>query len=265
MVNITLNYVLRGVIIISLFFGLPLLVQAAENSDLAEASQWIDREIYDKSGQQIGEIDDLVIKRSGKIKKVTIDVGGFLGIIGDKLVAVSPRELQNLMLDGDGKMVLDTTEQQMQKRSEFDYYQRGLRPNYYYRPGRYYNYGYRYFPPPYPRTGPYGPQSSYHRMEPYPAEEPQDWAWSPARYLASTLIDRQVVNASGAFLGRVADLLIDGANGEVKKIILAAEDIRGDDSLVAIPYEPPGFTVYGVVCELSQKEIRKMPAYSDAD
>jgi sporulation protein YlmC with PRC-barrel domain len=259
---------LRSIIIINLLLGLPLLARAAENSGLVAASQWIDREIYDKSGRQIGETDDLVIKRSGKIKKVTIDVGGFLGIIGDKLVAVSLRELQNLMLDGNGRMVLDTTEQQLQKRSEFDYYQQGLLPDYYYRPGGYYkyNYAYRYFPPPYPRTGPYyGPQSSYHRTEPYSADEPHDWAWSPARYLASNLTDRPVVSASGAFLGRVADLLIDVQKGEVKKIILEAAEIRGDDPLVAIPYEPPGFTVYGVVCDLSQEEIRKMPAYSDAD
>jgi len=265
MFDITLKRALQSVIVISLFFGLPLLSQAAENSDLVAASNWIDREIYDKSGQQIGEIDDLVIKRSGKIKKVTIDVGGFLGIIGDKLVAVSPRELQNLMVDGDGKMVLDTTEQQMAKRSKFDYYQQGLNPDYYYRPGRYYSYGYRYFPPPYPRPGPYGSQSSQHRMEPYPASEPYDWAYSSARYLASTLTDRQVVNESGAYLGRVADLLIDVRQAKVIKIILAAGEIRGDDSLVAISYEPPGFTTYGVVFNLSQEEIRKMPAYSDAD
>ena len=264
MFNITSKYILRSVIIINLLL-LPLVARAAENSGLVAASQWIDREIYDKSGQQIGEIDDLVLKRSGKVTKVTIDVGGFLGIIGDKLVAVSLRELQNLMADGNGKMVLDTTEQQLEKRSEFDYYQRGLNPDYYYRPGPYHNYAYRYFPPPYPRTGPYGPQSSRRQMEPYAAEARDDWAWSPARYLASTLTDRQVFNASGAYLGRVADLLIDAAKGKVKKIILAADAIRGDDSLVAIPYEPPGFTAYGVVCNLSQEEIRKMPEFSLAD
>lgn len=265
MSNVITRKILPGIIIVSFLLCLPLLSPAAESPDMIQASNWIDREIYGKNGNQFGEIDDLVIKRSGKIKKVTIDVGGFLGIIGDKLVAVSPRELQNLMVDGDGKMVLDTTEQQMAKRSKFDYYQQGLNPDYYYRPGRYYSYGYRYFPPPYPRPGPYGSQSSQHRMEPYPASEPYDWAYSSARYLASTLTDRQVVNESGAYLGRVADLLIDVRQAKVIKIILAAGEIRGDDSLVAISYEPPGFTTYGVVFNLSQEEIRKMPAYSDAD
>ena len=55
---------------------------------MIQAGNWIDREIYGKNGNQFGEIDDLVIKRSGKVKKVTIEVGGLLDI-GDKLVAVS--------------------------------------------------------------------------------------------------------------------------------------------------------------------------------
>jgi len=266
MFNNILKHVLRSIIIISLFFCIPLPSWAAENPDRLIASKWIDREIYDKSGQQIGEIDDLVIKRSGKVKKVTIDVGGFLGIIGDKLVAVSPRELQNLMVDGDGKMVLDTTEQQMEKRSEYDYYEHGLNPDYYYRSGRYTSYGYRYFPPPYPRIGPYGRRRpSQRRMEPYPEGEPSDWAYSPSRFLASAVIDRQVVNESGAYIGRVADLLIDVQKAKVIQIILAAGDLRGEDSLVSISYEPPGFTPYGVVYDLSREEIRKMPEYNYAD
>ena len=149
--------------------------------------------------------------------------------------------------------------------SEFDYYEHGLNPDYYYRSGRYRSYGYRYFPPPYPRFGPYGRRPSQQRMEPYPEGEPYDWAFSPARFLASAVIDRQVVNESGAYIGRVADLLIDVQKAKVLKIILAAGDIRGDDSLAAIPYEPPGITAYGVVCDLSREEIRKMPEYSYAD
>ena len=73
--------------------------RAEESSDMILASKWIDHEIYGKTGKQIGEIDDLVIKRSGKIKKVTIDVGGFLGI-NEKLVAVSAKELESLMVKG---------------------------------------------------------------------------------------------------------------------------------------------------------------------
>lgn len=68
-----------------------------------------------------------------------------------KLVAVSPKELQNLKMEGEGKLILDTTESQMKQRPEFDYCRNNLRPDYYYRPGRYRTCGYRAYPPPHMR------------------------------------------------------------------------------------------------------------------
>jgi sporulation protein YlmC with PRC-barrel domain len=224
------------------------------------ASNWIDREIYGKNGNQFGEVDDLVIKRNGKVKKVTIEVGGFLDI-GDKLVAVSLSELQSLMEKGNGKIVLDTTEEQMEKRKEFDYYRQGLRPDYYYRPRYYRGYDYRRYPPPYVRSMPYGPPPANRQAQPYPDSEPYDWAFSPTRYLASAFIDRQVINENGDYIGRVSDLLIDTRSGKVEKIVLDVDDVRGDDSRVAIVYEPPGFTAYGIVCDISRQEISKLPSY----
>jgi sporulation protein YlmC with PRC-barrel domain len=262
MSNITLRKTFQPITILCLFIFFALPTWAAESSDMIQASNWIDREIYGKNGQQFGEIDDLVIKRSGKVKKVTIEVGGFLDI-GDKLVAVSLSELQNLMLEGDGKMVLDTTEKQMEKRSEFDYYRQGLRPDYYYRPRYFKGYGYYPYPPPYVRTMPYGPPPADRQAKPYPEGEPYEWAFSPTRFLASALIDRQVINESGDYIGRVDDLLIDTQSAKVKKIILNVDDFRGDDSRVAVPYEPPGFTAYGIVCDVSREEIRKLPSYPD--
>jgi len=255
-----LKQIFRSIIIINLILLLPLVSRAEESPNMIPASQWIDHEIYSKSGKQIGEIDDLVVKRSGKIKKVTIDVGGFLGI-GEKLVAVPPNELENLVVKGSSRIVLDTTEQQMEKRPEFDYYRRGLRPDYYYRSRYDRRYGYNSFPPPYPLENPYGPRFAQRHPAPYPEDEFFDWAFSPARFLATTLIGRRVIYENGTYIGRVADLLIDTRSDRIKKIILAAGDIRDDDAQVAIPYESPGFTPYGIVCGISRKTIRNLPAY----
>ena len=261
MSNIITKKILPSIMIVSFLLCLPLHSRAEEIPDMIHASNWIDREIYDKSGNQLGEIDDLVIKRSGRVKRVTIEVGGFLDL-GDKLVAVSLSELKNLMLDGDGKMVLDTTEDKMEKRPEYNYYRQGLRQEYYYRPRYYRGYGNRSFPPPYVRTMPYGPPPANRQTQPYPSDEPSDWIFSPTRYLASTVIDRQVINESGDYIGRVTDLLIDLPSGKVKKIIVDVDDVRGDDSRVAVPYEPPGFTVYGLVYDISRQEISKLPSYT---
>jgi sporulation protein YlmC with PRC-barrel domain len=262
MSNAIAKKILSGTIIVSFLLCLPLLSAAEEIPNMIQASNWIDREVYGKNGNQFGEIDDLVIKRNGRVKKVTIEVGGFLDI-GDKLVAVSLGELQNLMEQGDGKIVLDTTEEKMEKRPEFDYYRQGLRPDYYYRPRYYRGYGYYSYPPYYLRTMPYGPPPADRQAEPYPKGEPYEWAFSPTRYLASTVIGRQVINESGDYIGRVDDLLIDTQSAMVKKIILDVDEIRRDDSLVAVPYEPPGFTARGIVCDLSREEIRKLPSYPD--
>jgi sporulation protein YlmC with PRC-barrel domain len=71
-----------------------------------------------------------------------------------------------------------------------------------------------------------------------------------------------VINAGGTYIGRVADLLIDTENGKVKKMVLAAEDIRGQDSHVALSYEPTRFTTYGIVYDISPEEIKNSPSYS---
>jgi sporulation protein YlmC with PRC-barrel domain len=256
----TLRKTFQPITILCLFIFLALPSWAEEGADMIAASNWIDREIYGKNGNQFGEIDDLVIKGNGRVKRVTIEVGGFLDI-GDKLVAASLSELQNLMMEGDGKMVLGTTEEKMQKRPEFDYYHQGLRPDYYYRPRYYRRYGYYSYPPPYLRTMPYGPPPADRQAKPYPEEEPYEWAFSPTRYLASAVIDRQVINESGDYIGKVSDLLIDTNSGKVEKIVLDVDDVRGDDSRVAIAYEPPGFTAYGIVCDISRQEISKLPNY----
>lgn len=262
MFNLGLRKTFQLITVLCLFIFLALPSWAEESSDMVAASNWIDREIYGKNGNQFGEIDDLVIKRSGKVKKVTIEVGGFLDI-GDKLVAVSLDELQNLMEKENGKIILDTTEEQMENRKEFDYYRQGLRPDYYYRPRYYRRYGYYSYPPPYLRAMPYGPPPADRQAKPYPEGEPYEWAFSPIRFLASALIDRQVINESGDYIGRVDDLLIDTQSARVKKIILNVDDVRGDDSRVAIDYEPPGFTAYGIICDISRQQISKLPSYSD--
>jgi len=95
--------------------------------------------------------------------------------------------------------------------------------------------------------------------------DPYDWVFSPGRYLASAVIGRVVINESGHHLGRVSDLLIDTKDATVKKIILAAEDIRGEDSRVAISDEPPGFKGYGIVFDISREDIKNMPSYHESD
>lgn len=257
----TIRQYIAYIIIAGIALCMPSVSWSQNDSgDTFSASRWIDREIYSEKGKQLGEIDDLIIRRNGRIKKVTIETSGFLGF-GEKRVGVTLREFQDLRAKKGARLILKTTEEQMEERPEFDYRREGLNPDYYYRPGHSGRYGYTFFPPPYLRYQPYGPEQPQLRGT-YPQNSPYDWAFSPARYLASAVIDRMVVDQDGAYIGRVTDLLIDAATGKVEKIILGLKDLRGQGAHVALPYEPPGFTAFGIVFDITREEMKNLPRYS---
>lgn len=51
-------------------------------------SDMIGEGVFNRAGERIGEVDDLIIDQSGRIAATVIGVGGFLGL-GERLVAVS--------------------------------------------------------------------------------------------------------------------------------------------------------------------------------
>jgi len=218
------------------------------------ASQIVDQDVLNEKGEKIGEIDDLVIKRSGRVKRVVIETGGFLDI-GDKLVALSVGQLK---IQNDKKIVSDIPQSELEKQQVFDYFRRGLRPDYYYTP-----------PPAPPLYGyDYGPRH-YGDYRPYPRQGEGEvpwlarWAFYPARFLASVVTDRAVINYDFEILGTVQDLVINLDNREVTKIVLASEDILGEGVYVTTRYEPLGFTPYGLMCDISREELKQFPKHTD--
>ena len=63
--------------------------------------------VQDVSGQRVGDINDLVFDRTGRITTVVLGVGGFLGI-GEKTVAVPFKELA-FSVDKDGARIIAVT------------------------------------------------------------------------------------------------------------------------------------------------------------
>jgi hypothetical protein len=68
------------------------------------ASLFIGQAVTNPAGETIGDINDLLFDKSGKISAVVIGVGGFLGI-GEKSVAV-PYGSLSITADGSGKRVV---------------------------------------------------------------------------------------------------------------------------------------------------------------
>jgi sporulation protein YlmC with PRC-barrel domain len=57
------------------------------------AKQLVGKSVYNTAGDRIGEVDDVVISKSGSQTAAVIGVGGFLGI-GEKKVALPVNQLQ---------------------------------------------------------------------------------------------------------------------------------------------------------------------------
>ena len=261
---------------------------AAENpAGALRASAMIDQPIFNAQGQELGDLDDLAVKRNGSIKTALISVDGFLDV-DEKLVSAPFKSLKF----ADGKIILDTTKKQLEDRPEFDYRKKGLFTNYSYRlnpyygmmPGPYGTYG-RGLPPGYrrqwsdegvrlPHSGPQGggrqdqqndrPYSRHrdegdHGMQNW--YNPWDWAFYPARMLVSVILGQAVIDKQGEEVATVEDLIISTA-GKVDQLIFSyGSFLYHGDKLVAVPYRPIGFTNRGITYDITRREIENLPKF----
>jgi len=89
----------------------------ATEEDLA--SNWIGQSLYNGSDENLGDINDILLDKDGRVRAVIVGVGGFLGI-GEKDVAVNfdaiePRTDE----DGDISLYLSATQEQLEAAPEF--------------------------------------------------------------------------------------------------------------------------------------------------
>lgn len=80
-----------------------------------------DADLYSSvSGDEIGEVEDLIADTGGQIQYMEFDVGGFLGI-GDKEILVPIDQIQ-ILTDGDEdyRVYIDATEDQLESYPEYD-------------------------------------------------------------------------------------------------------------------------------------------------
>ena len=238
-----------AMVILAFMLSCITIVPAASAQDdgqLVAASEIMDRDVYDKAGKLIGEVDDIVLRRSGRAKKLIVEYGGFMDI-ADSLVAVNFKRFSL----ADQGVKLEATEKQLDERPSFNYYRRGLRPEYYY-------YSTRPYYPPYPYPPPnysYEPGSvpQHQRRE----DMMREWTFSPPRFLASVVLDRYLLDSAGANIGQIEELLIDMENRKIEKIVVWTGGILGDERLT-LPYKPLGFTAYGLVYDATTEELGKM-------
>lgn len=86
---------------------------------LMSANDFIGKTVYDQSGNNIGDVNDLIMSNDGQIQAVILGVGGFLGI-GEKDVAVNTEAIQ-IVQDGDSKrLVVQATKEALNAAPSYD-------------------------------------------------------------------------------------------------------------------------------------------------
>ena len=80
--------------------------------------QLLNAEIKNNQGEALGEVEELVMDREGRIQYVVISHGGFLDI-GDKVVAV-PWQSAQPQMGADGHVVMELTREQLAQAPSFE-------------------------------------------------------------------------------------------------------------------------------------------------
>jgi sporulation protein YlmC with PRC-barrel domain len=235
---------LAGMLLVAMMFTLQSQSLAAEKDWVVPASRIIDQDVYDQSKEIIGEVEDIVIRRSGRTKKLVIEYGGFYDI-ADRLVGLPFKRSQLL----DDRIVIETTKAQLDKKPAFNYARDGLLTQYFY---------YSRPPHPYPSTS-YYYDPTLRRERQLDMEE---LALSPSHFLASVIMNRRMINNQGQDIGWVEDLLINTEQNKVEKIIISTEHLLIKGPMLALPYRPVGFSGYGLVYDISLSDLQNMPQYS---
>jgi sporulation protein YlmC with PRC-barrel domain len=230
------------------------------------ASRIIDETVKNDRGEEVGEVDDLIMSRNGKIKKVILSVGGFLGI-GDRLVAVQYRSLR---IDEKGDTIYNVTKEQLEKHPEFSYRKEGLYGNYFppypiytfpYNPGYYYpeNPPYPPYPAPPPYGKPYGPLPEKRHKGGY--YYPWTWEYFPERLQVSAILNRNLLNDRGEVVGYLEDLIIS-PKGKVEQLVASVGGfLEIETKLVGLPFKPLKITDMGIVYDVTRQDLKNLPEF----
>ncbi len=269
----------RLTVLVTLAMLFLLTALAPPSSDAAETGKtWrltelLDQPVMNMQDKELGEIEDLVIRRNGKVKKAIISLGGPLSLSG----AETDVRFRALQLGPAGGIRLDATAEALENKPRFNYRQSDLFTGYYSMPippasrrGSQRRPEHRYDPylgqemaPDnkfYPGPGPYYPYfyKPWYGLGGY---HPLNWTYFPERMLGSSILDRPLLSKYGDAVGNLKDLLIDSTNKVTKLIVSTGEVLGIGGREVAIPFRPLGFSFEGVEYDITAEQLESMPAY----
>lgn len=267
------------------------------NTALSLEEGLLGKSVNTQNGEEVGEVEDVIFSRQGKVSHVLVDVGGFLGI-GEKTVAL---KLNQLQVDQDHAL-FKGTRSDLENMPEVDIYA-------FRRPYR------GYYDPSYGPYSPYGPTRGYDpyyapygrgymrdQAEPgYRDRQSGDFADDREMYQRQTprreyyrdrdgrdrmdhgramqqdrmqgrmdseisgqlFIGAPVFDHRNDHLGEIDDLVINPANGRISHAVIEAGGILGiGDKKFLVPFNHlrqmnPDYVMY----RGTEEQLKRMPAY----
>jgi sporulation protein YlmC with PRC-barrel domain len=89
-------------------------------ADAVSISTYYNEDVYDTQDNKIGDVNDILLDKDGRISTAIIGVGGFLGV-GEKDVAVPFNSLKVSEKAGDRYLVIDATKEALEKAPGYIY------------------------------------------------------------------------------------------------------------------------------------------------
>ena len=89
-------------------------------ADSVTVTHWYKQNVYDPSDNKIGDVDDVLIDKEGRVTAVIIGVGGFLGM-GEKDVAVPFSSVRASEKNNKWYLVLNTNKEALKNAPGFTY------------------------------------------------------------------------------------------------------------------------------------------------
>lgn len=94
---------------------------AAATPDQMTTEDLTGARVYGANDEDIGEVNELLLDDSGKIKEAVLDIGGFLGL-SEHQIAVTMDELKIMRSEdgGDIRVYINATEEELEAQPEYD-------------------------------------------------------------------------------------------------------------------------------------------------
>ena len=94
--------------------------QPSVSPDAVTVSTYYNEDVYDNQNNKIGDVNDILLDKDGRVSAVIVGVGGLLGV-GEKDVAVPFNSLKVADKDGDRYLVMNTTKEALEKAPGYVY------------------------------------------------------------------------------------------------------------------------------------------------